>query len=136
MQSYAGGGLTGRTRSEFRGNDFRQARLTDVMFVYGINLDLQLLPEDDRYIRVDDLPTRVRYARSIVSTWRTDVEREQALFLLRLYSEGGYREQQSLFTNRDKAPLDQTTTDRVWALLTASPEDDGRPAGPSDIHRR
>lgn len=59
---FNGSDSEGKRRNEFRGNDFRDCDLVDVAFRFGIDLDAQLLPEGPEYVRLRDLPTRLRKA--------------------------------------------------------------------------
>lgn len=73
----------GRGRNEIRGNDFREADLVDVAFRGGVDLDAQLLPAGDEYVRIRDLPAAVRKARKHVKRWERD-DRRAALETLDL----------------------------------------------------
>jgi hypothetical protein len=109
----------GRAANEFRGNDFRNAELDRVMFVYGIDLDAQLLPTGRQYARVDDLRLRIERARREIAAWSDEGAREHATFMLQLFSDEGYAEQQSLFFTRDFRSVPRAVSERVWALLGA-----------------
>ena len=92
---------TGRDRNEFTGNDFREAELDAVMFVYGIDLDAQLLPEDDRYLRLDRPIERLDLVRAQIARWPQDDVREYGFLTLRMIDDAGHREQRSLWIDRD-----------------------------------
>jgi uncharacterized protein YjbI with pentapeptide repeats len=64
-----------RRRNEIRGNDFREADLVDVAFRDGVDLDAQLLPTGDEYLRIRDLPAALRQARKQVKRWERDDRR-------------------------------------------------------------
>jgi uncharacterized protein YjbI with pentapeptide repeats len=93
-------GATGRTRNEFHGNDFREVDLQAVQFAYGIDLDAQLLPEGDQYVRLSRPRERVDRVRALVSRWPDDADREYALGSLRIISSPGDFEQDQLFLDR------------------------------------
>jgi hypothetical protein len=77
--------IDGRGRNEIRGNDFRDADLVDVDFRNGVDLDAQLLPESEDYLRIRDLSSALRGARAEVGRWAAD-ERRAALETLDLIS--------------------------------------------------
>lgn len=89
---------TGRGRNEFVGNDFREADLDDVDF-RDIDLDAQLLPEGDEYIRLRDVQERVKAVRKIVKKWPQDAARADAEEMLRLV-ESVYEDESDIFTKR------------------------------------
>ncbi len=93
-------GATGRDHNEFHGNDFREAELDAVMFVYGIDLDAQLLPESDRYRRLDRPTERVDRVRAEIARWPDRDLRESGLLILRMVDHPGYREQRELWLDR------------------------------------
>jgi len=93
-------GATRRERNEFTGNDFREAELDGVMFVYGIDLDAQLLPESDRYLRLDRPVERLDRVRAQIARWPQDDVREYGLLTLRMVDGAGDREQRSLWIDR------------------------------------
>jgi len=94
-------GATRRTRNEFSGNDFREAELDAVMFVYGIDLDAQLLPENDRYLRLDRPIERLDRVRAQIARWPQDDVREYGLSTLWLIDDAAHKEQRSLWIDRD-----------------------------------
>src|SRR6266498_1782103 len=59
----------GRTRNEFRSNDFSAAELVDVAFRTNIDLDAQRLPTDPHYLYVRDATESVALARQRVAAW-------------------------------------------------------------------
>jgi hypothetical protein len=88
----------GSRTNEFVGNDFREADLDDVDF-RNIDLDAQLLPRGDEYIRLRDLQERLNAARKTVKTWPQDAARagaEQMLSLAASVFEG----ESDVFTKR------------------------------------
>jgi hypothetical protein len=108
-----------RSLNEFRGNDFREVDLVDCSFVRGINLDLQLLPSGNDYVRFDRAPERIARAKDQVSDWTESVDRKAALVMLEVYSTGGYKEQEQILARRyGLVPtISHEVTDRVWALI-------------------
>jgi uncharacterized protein YjbI with pentapeptide repeats len=108
-----------RTRNDFNGNDFRDAELLDCSFVYGIDVDAQQWPDSHTYILLDRVGERIERVRRIVARWRDNKEREDALLILRIYSESGFDEQKKLFARRDTVG-DSPVGRRVWQLLEAA----------------
>ncbi len=105
-----------RAINEFRGNDLSGATLIDTSFCLGIDISAQRWPDDPAYIRLDRIGERIRQAREVVARWPNDVEREDALLILRLYSTDGFEEQEELFAR----PADTRMTEgaiRLWDLL-------------------
>jgi hypothetical protein len=88
----------GSRTNEFVGNDFREADLDDVDF-RDIDLDAQLLPQGDEYIRLRDLQERVNAVRKAVKTWPQDAARAGAEQMLRLV-ESVYEDESDIFTKR------------------------------------
>jgi hypothetical protein len=88
----------GSGTNEFVGNDFREADLDDVDF-RDIDLDAQLLPQGDEYIRLRDLQERVNAVRKTVKTWPQDAPRAGAEQMLSLV-EGVYEDESDVFTKR------------------------------------
>jgi hypothetical protein len=127
--------LTGRVRNTFLGNDLSAAELREVMFVYGIDLRAQRLPQGDSYVRFDHPRERIARARSIIAQWPDPTEREDALFLLRLFSESGYEEQDEIFITAHLPSISDSVSDRVWALVAATDSGDPDPTS-RDITRR
>jgi hypothetical protein len=89
-----------RRTNEFVGNDFRDAELDDVAFRFGIDLDEQLLPETDEYIRLRDINGRVRRARGDVRQWPSDTDREAALWMLEMV-ESVHEDEPDVFAKRE-----------------------------------
>jgi hypothetical protein len=89
---------TGRGKNEFVGNDFREADLDDVDF-RDIDLDAQLLPQGDEYIRLRDLQKRVKAVRKDVKTWPQGAARTNAEEMLR-FVESVYEDEPDIFTKR------------------------------------
>lgn len=52
----------------------------------GVDLRSSRLPDGPEYLRVDDFRAKARRVRSVLAGW-SDVEREKAQWLLRLYGE-------------------------------------------------
>jgi hypothetical protein len=89
---------TGRGKNEFVANDFREADLDDVDF-RDIDLDAQLLPQGDEYIRLCDLQKRVKAVRQDVKTWPQGAARTDAEEMLR-FVESVYEDEPDIFTKR------------------------------------
>jgi uncharacterized protein YjbI with pentapeptide repeats len=114
-------GATGRERNEFSGNDFREAELAAVAFVYGIDLTAQLLPEGDRYLLLDRPVERLDRVRAQIARWPQDDVREYALANLQqvMISEGE-REQTIVLLDRALFSNDRIfpgTTERILDML-------------------
>jgi hypothetical protein len=88
-----------RKRNEFRGNDFRDADLVRVNFTHGIDIDAQLMPTGEQYVRLDRPKERIALARPIVEHWDDPALREQALGTLDMLSAHGWDEQKVIFMN-------------------------------------
>ena len=105
-------------RNEFRGNDFREAEISNAGFVCGIDVSAQRWPEGPEYIRLDRFRERVTSARKAVLAWADESEREPGLRMLHQFSAYGYEEQQELFARRDDLrTIPRKVRDRVWELL-------------------
>jgi hypothetical protein len=89
---------TGRGKNEFVGNDFREADLDDVDF-REIDLDAQLLPQGDEYIRLRNLQERVNAVRETVKAWPQDAARADAEKMLSLV-ESVYEDESDIFAKR------------------------------------
>ncbi len=107
-----------RRRNEFRGNDFRDAELIDVVFIAGIDMDRQRFPEDDElYVRIDDFRRRVAKARAQIKQW---YERERAPALVMLASiVARWRDQDVVVARRwtPRIKASDRVQARVWDLL-------------------
>jgi hypothetical protein len=88
----------GSRTNEFIGNDFREADLDDVDF-RDIDLDAQLLPEGDEYVRLRDVQERVKAVRKTVKAWPQDAARADAEKMLSLV-ESVYEDESDIFTKR------------------------------------
>jgi hypothetical protein len=97
---FTGSDIDGRRRNEFHQNDFRDADLDDVDFRNGIDLDAQLLPEGDAYVRLRDLPARLARTRTDVHDWHDEDERMEAIAMLDLV-ERVYEREPDVFTRKD-----------------------------------
>ena len=93
-------GATGRERNEFHGNDFCQADLSAVQFAYGVDIDAQLLPQGDNYVRLSRPRERIDRVRALISRWPDDRDREYALAGLKMVDSPGDLEQDWLFLDR------------------------------------
>lgn len=106
-----------RRRNEFRANDFRDAELLDVAFVYGVDMDRQRFPDDELHVRVDAFQRRLPRARAEIKGWY-ERERRPALAMLATL-EARWRDQDVVvarrWTPRIKAP--DRVQARVWELL-------------------
>jgi hypothetical protein len=89
---------TGRGKNEFVANDFREADLDDVDF-RDIDLDAQLLPQGDEYIRLRDLQERVKAVRKTVKAWPQDAARDDAEQMLSLAA-SVFEGESDVFTKR------------------------------------
>jgi uncharacterized protein YjbI with pentapeptide repeats len=108
----------GRAQNEFRGNDFRDADLDWVEFIWGIDLSAQLLPPSSHYVRLDRPRERVARARADVARWARESDRDYAFFWLRELSEGGNAEQAEVFIRRDNITgRNRLVGERLLALL-------------------
>jgi len=106
-----------RPRNEFHDNDFRDADLLDVAFVYGIDMERQRFPDDELHVRVERFQRRLPKARADIKRW---YERERAPALVMLAAlEARWRDQDIVVTRRwtprIKAP--DRVQARVWELL-------------------
>jgi len=107
-----------RRRNEFRGNDFRDAELIDVVFIAGIDMDRQRFPEDDDlYVRIDRFARRVAKARREIKQW---YERERAPALAMLTALAARWRDQDVVVARRWTPrirASDRVQARVWDLL-------------------
>jgi len=109
----------GRSRNAVYGNDFRAAELMGVEFVRGIDVDAQLMPEDDAYVRVPQAPARIGAARREIEQWPDPSARALAESMLSFYSIRGYDEQETIFTRRDlPGTVPAQVRERIWAMLS------------------
>ena len=90
----------GRTRNEYRGNDFSQARLEDVSFRYGIDLRLQKLPAGPDYLYVEDGAAGIQRARRVIRDWPDAEDRRQGEIALGLEQDLIDDGQEQLFMQR------------------------------------
>jgi hypothetical protein len=121
---FTGRDLDERRTNEFAGNDFREAELDDVAFRFGIDLDAQLLPETDDYIRLRDIGGRVRRTREQVRKWPNDAEREAALWMLEVV-ETVHEDEPDVFSKREFL-IDMADSPEIGGRvleLLSSPED-------------
>jgi len=107
-----------RARNEFRGNDFRGAELLDTVFVLGIDLDAQLWPAGEDYVRLDRFPERVERVQTEVLGWDEGEARRAALVMLRTLAHR-WQAQSDVVAMRvspaEKAP--PRLQYRLWRLL-------------------
>lgn len=75
-----------RTLNEFRGNDFREAELTDVAFLMGIDIGKQRWPDSDEYVRLDRIHQRLTRGRTEILRWKDLEERGEALQMVQSLS--------------------------------------------------
>jgi hypothetical protein len=105
-----------RRRNEFRGNDFSQAELIDTLFVGGIDLDLQRLPEREPYFRLDGARDRVRHA--VRELDRDERHPAHDALLSRLRTLGSFSEDQDdLLLRRDELDVPPADEERLIELL-------------------
>jgi uncharacterized protein YjbI with pentapeptide repeats len=83
--------------NEFHGNDFSGAKLIDVEFTGGIDLDAQKLPTGPEYHRFDIRPETVARVERLIPSLPAD-EQEKARSLVRWFR-GRYAGQDEAFTN-------------------------------------
>lgn len=110
----------GRERNAFHGNDFRTAELIGVSFVGGVDVEAQLMPTGDAYVRVPQAQARIAAVRRDLAGWTDEAARASAALMLEHYSTRGYEDQDTIFTRRDvprTVPTD--VRDRIWAMLTS-----------------
>jgi len=81
------------------GNDFREAKLIDVGFTGGVDLNTQHLPTGDPYLMIDDWPTARRAALRRIRKSRPREER-QALELEIKVMSNFYAGQRSVWLSR------------------------------------
>jgi len=106
-----------RRRNEFRGNDFRDAELIDVVFIAGIDMDRQRFPEDDLHVRIDELQRRLAKARREIKQW-SERERAPALVMLATLA-ARWRDQDVVVARRwtPRIKASDRVQARVWELL-------------------
>ena len=112
----------GRVRNVYRGNDFTEAKLEDVTFQGGIDLDSQRLPTSDDYLVVRHAAEVLAYVRRQVQQWPEHDLREDAdttLWVLDTICQTGQRD---LFIRRSRLGRMTETVDRLARLLTGRPE--------------
>jgi Pentapeptide repeats (9 copies) len=108
--------LFGSRRLEFRGNDFRRARLVDTEFANGVDLDAQLLPVDG-YVRIDDALTRIEEALRVVAEWPNEHARRVVTNALETLADTAH-DQRDLFVASDEFPkLPTDLREEMWRLL-------------------
>lgn len=101
--------VAGRTRNEFRGNDFSGCRLDDVAFRTGIDLRAQRLPDGPPYLYLYDAASVIPEVRRHVVVLEDLQLRKAALPILQTWElelEGG---QQQLFANLDSFHSQEAT---------------------------
>lgn len=107
-----------RAVNEFVGNDFSEAGLIDVSFMYGIDLSRQKLPESDAYIRLDRLHQRMRVVRAVIQRQWQGAQQNEATFMLDGLDRDGHDPwQEDLFLRRDEELASPSVRDEVWKLL-------------------
>jgi hypothetical protein len=104
-----------RSVNDFRGNDFREAVLVDTQFGKGIDISAQLWPSGPEYRRFDRWMERIAEARRAVLAWPASGDRDRALYILKIYSSGGYEDQPEVFLPRDA--FTRPDEQRVLALI-------------------
>lgn len=106
-----------RRRNEFRGNDFRDAELFDVAFVYGIDVDRQRFTLDELHVRVEDFQRRLGRARTEVKDWYDRDRRPAQVMLAALAAR--WRDQDVVVARRwtPRVKVPDRVQARVWDLL-------------------
>jgi hypothetical protein len=87
--------VVGRHTNEFRGNDFSRAKLEDVSFRTGIDLERQKLPEGPSYLYLPDAEAAIQAVRREVIAWSDLDLRQEAMATLNALTvelEGGQRQ--------------------------------------------
>jgi uncharacterized protein YjbI with pentapeptide repeats len=107
-----------RHQNEFRGNDFRDARLIDTVFVLGIDLDQQRWPDSPDYVRVDKFPRRLEVARSEVVTWEAGELRTAGLSMLQTLAQR-WQDQRDVIALRISPGLGAPprVQNRIWDVI-------------------
>lgn len=107
-----------RTLNEFRGNDFRRAELTDVTFVMGVDVDAQMWPEGDGYVRLDRIHQRLTRGRAEILRWKDLKLRGAALEMVHALSLR-YVRQNGIVARRvdPSAAQSPEAQRRVWETL-------------------
>jgi hypothetical protein len=112
-----------RKRNDFYGNDFREAELIDTMFIGGIDLDAQRLPESSEYARVNDALERIEEARVQVDSWSDTAAARRVNSVLKVLEYEATEDQRDVFVR--KADLDydmpREVSASMWQLLGATP---------------
>jgi hypothetical protein len=105
-----------------RAERLRDADLDDVDFRFGIDLDAQLLPQGNEYIRLRGIQERVEAVRKDVTTWPQAAARADAEEMLRLV-ERVYENEPDVFTKRSfllEMAHSRQVGERVLELLESS----------------
>jgi uncharacterized protein YjbI with pentapeptide repeats len=105
-----------RDRNDFYDNDFSKARLIDTLFVHGIELDKQKLPEGDDYLILDGATARIAAARAEVEQWNDTGNRRVALANLQTLASHA-QEQDPLFVPKTYTLLPPLAAEELWKLL-------------------
>ena len=101
------GAQIGRATNEFHGNDFSGAKLLDVAFRGGIDLEKQRLPEGRGYAYIRRGEEAVERARRKVIQWQDLELRRTALAILKVFESNIERGQEQLFVALESLPKDQ-----------------------------
>jgi hypothetical protein len=113
--------VIGRTRNEWRGNDFSGMDLVDVAFRTGIDLTLQCLPSGGDYLYLPDAAGTIERAKSAVLDSSDDSVRDAAIRLIKILEyalTGGQR--QLLLRRSTYKSMPRTVVDAVFDTLQAS----------------
>lgn len=114
-----------RTRNDFYGNDFSEAELIETMFLEGIDLDAQRLPESSEYVRVNDALERIEAVRRQIASWHDTAAARSVSSVLKVL-EYEATDQRDVFVR--KADLDydmpRDVSASMWQLLGATPSDE------------
>ncbi|MEW6225929.1 MAG: hypothetical protein AB1627_14995 [Chloroflexota bacterium] len=110
--------LPGRGRNAFRGNDFRQATITDSSFGAGIDIGANTMPEGDEYVILDRWPERAALGLAELRSRPKSSERDEMIIWLEIMATGVYAEQQILFARRvEPGMVPATIQNAVWDLV-------------------
>ena len=106
-----------RSVNEFRGNDFRRAKLESVAFRAGIRLTDRLLPTGGDFVLLTNAQRRLATARRAIKRWPSE-ERDEGLLLLDYLDDGVEEQDQILIDAEDFDDIaSEEVAQRVLGLL-------------------
>jgi uncharacterized protein YjbI with pentapeptide repeats len=107
-----------RKRNDFYGNDFREAELIETMFLDGIDLDAQRLPESSEYVRVNDALERIENVRVQIASWDDTAAARSVSSVLKVL-EYEATEQRDVFVRKADLDYDMPSelSASMWQLL-------------------